>query len=218
MLAIVFAKSNSERVPNKNFREFHDGKNLVDIALSKLAFLSRRNIHISTDSVEMLDRYSAQGYGTIHRATLHTKNETPISDVLRDASLAVSGIGGDLMFVMPCDPLLGDYEDIVYTWQAVGHHGYDSLGLVVPQREYLLDSNYQPQGFGFGYAHKPSQKLPVQYRMNFSVSIVDREAFAEAEPYHVLKNPFWYHVASPSVDIDTMSDFRAAQALYARTQ
>jgi CMP-N-acetylneuraminic acid synthetase len=97
----------------------------------------------------------------------------------------------------------------------VKRHGYDSLGLVVPQREHLLNDQFQPQGFEFGHGHKPSQELPVQYRMNFSVSIVDREAFATAESYHVLKNPFWYHVTGPSVDIDTMDDFKAAQALYA---
>lgn len=214
MLAIVFAKSNSLRVPDKNFREFHDGKNLVDIALEKLWFLSRSDIHISSDSFEKLRPYRDKGYGTIIRDPRFTENETPISDVLRDAEQAVQHRGGDLMFVMPCDPLLQEFGDVFETWQYVKHHGYDSLGLVVPQREHLLNDQFQPQGFGFGYGHKPSQELPLSYRMNFSVSIVDREAFATAEAYHVLKNPFWYHVAEPSVDIDTMSDFRAAQALY----
>lgn len=215
MQVIVFAKGNSKRVPNKNFREFHDGNSLLDIALSKLGLVPRSNIWISSEDPEKLEGFPLLGYQTILRNERFTRNDTPISDVLRDAVMALPDDGQDVMFVMVCDPLLQDLDDIYYTWEHVRNHGYDSLGLVVPQREYLLNHELQPQGFGFGYDHVPSQQLPPTYRVNFAVSIVKRDAFDSATAYHVLKRPFWYHVNGPSVDIDTMSDFRAAQALYA---
>lgn len=218
MKVIVPAKVNSERVPNKNFRPFHGDKNLVDVTLENfdgmMPYVTRRDIVLSTSDVADVQEYRDRGYGIHFRSETSTLNHTPIRDVLKELSDEIlDDTDDEVAFAMVCDPLFTRHRDVFDVWDRVMYHGYDSIGVVVPQKEYLLDSEMKPEGFGFGRDHRPSQDLPTRYRLNFCFSIVKRDAF-QRDPYHVGKKPFWYVYDGPSVDIDTMQDFKVAQHLY----
>lgn len=211
--AVVFAKGNSTRVPDKTFREFHDGQSLLDIALLKLSFLHNDKVYISTEAVDKAAHYRDNGYNVLERKRRYTFNHTPIPDVLHDAVQSLPSDDEDVAFIMICNPLLS-FAPVFETWNAVRDHGYDSLGCVVVERHHTLDAQYRPIGYDFGRGHVPSQALPPRHRVDFSVSIVKRNDFRLGNSYHTLARPFWYHVDGPTVDIDTMQDFKVAQALY----
>ena len=90
---------------------------------------------------------------------------------------------------------------------------HDSLVVVYPQKHYMLDSNYSPQGFGFHKCHVKSQDLPISYQLTFCLSILKRSCIKSAG-YYVGEKPYWFNATSPRVDIDKESDFELASILY----
>lgn len=218
MKVIVPAKTNSERVPNKNFRKFDGEQNLVDITLSNLTNWSTElypeDVYLSTETEEHREKYERRGYNYHARSRATTLNWTPIGEVFQVLAHEILDDEDDeVAFAMVTDPLFDRYQEVLDTWDLVKDHGYDSMGIAVPQRDHLLDSEFQPLGFGFGKQHRASQDLPVRYRFNFCFSIVKRDVF-QSDPYHVGKKPFWFIHDQPSVDIDTMDDFGVASLLY----
>lgn len=217
MRAIIPAKASSTRVPNKNWREFYKGLSLVDINIMALldAGLDAGDIYVSCEEFEPMDAVKSRfGVNPVLRDEWLCYNETSISDFIRGTRDLV-GWGGDIIWSQVCDPLFTQHREVIQAWQDKGPE-IDSICVVHPVRQYLLDPQFHPIGWGFGSGHVPSQLLPTLYQMPFTMSILTRQCIREVG-YHVGERPLWYASEGHHIDIDTEQDFRAAQALYRQT-
>lgn len=219
LIAIVPAKATSQRVPNKNYRPFVDGKSLVDLTLEKLTVgLPGDRIWLSCEDEskrEVAERHGVQFHLRCQRLTY---NGTPIPDYIRGISWDVwkkSGKSGlnqpDIAWCQVIDPLFDEYEAAIRQWLHM-RELYDSLVVVRRRTEYLLDHEYQPIGFGFDRRHVPSQKLRPYHQLPFVLSILSPAALADTG-YFVGLHPCWFVADGRGVDIDTEEDFAFAAQL-----
>jgi len=214
MKFIVPVKSDSNRIPNKNFCNFHEGKSLTDILIEKILFVGRENIYISSNDSskkEIADKYECN----FVKRDEHLCNERDISYSFKNVILGiVSQLPEDeeYAYCTVTDPLFKDYEGAISVWEKEKKN-HDSLVVVYPFKKYLLNENYLPLNYGFGAWHSISQKLPTFFELAYSFSIFKRET-AFNFGYVFGSNPLWYHAKNQHVDIDTVDDFEIAKIIY----
>lgn len=213
MKVVIPIKSCSSRVQNKNFRPFYKNYSLTDLLIKKLInVVSPENIYLSCE--DSSKKYISDKYGVkfILRSEELVSNEVPMSKVITEIVKRIPG-DDDIMWCLVTDPLFNDFHNVISTWNTLDHYKYDSLVVVYPFQEYILDSNYNPIDFGFGEFHVPSQHLKIKYRLNNTLFIIKRNALYENK-YYIGSNPYWYHANNLSVDIDTENDFKLAKIIY----
>lgn len=213
MKAVILGKSSSVRVKEKNYRPFFNNLSLTDILLEKLVkIMDRKDVYLSCENEEF--RYVADKWlvNFILRDKKYTLLETNTVDVVRGVCKDVPG-DDDILYCSCMDPLFNDYENMFQTWEMVKSE-YDSLNVVYPKKNYYLDQNHSPIGFGFGHWHKYSQHIPPVYQVSWANSILTRESIQNVG-YMIGKNPFWFDAYNPLIDIDTERDWQLAQVVYA---
>jgi len=211
---IIPAKVTSERVPRKNWREFYDGKSLVDITIENLiaAGADPSRIHLSCEcEATALPVATAHDINYLPRDRELTWNTTPLTEWIASICGQVPG-DSDIAWCQVCDPLFDSYRECLEHWPTVKKQ-HDSLVVCYPWSGYLMTDSGQPIGWSFGEHHTPSQQLPRFWTMPFTFSILTREAIRKTR-YHIGKRPYWYECDGSHVDIDTLLDFRSAQYLY----
>ena len=213
MKALIPAKTGSIRVPDKNFREFFEGKCLVELLIDKLVkVLSPRDIYISCNDYskkEMAERLGVQFH---HREEYLTLNSTPYGDVVQKVSLDLPD-DDDIMWCHPTEPLFDEYGECLKIWNGLDKAEYDSLVVCYPMRRHILDQNFKPIGFGFGPWHSVSQDLPLMYHVNFTLGILTRNWLRQCG-YPIGRKPYWYEVNHMCIDIDDMEDWEIAKIVY----
>jgi len=230
MKAIIPVKASSSRVINKNFKEFYKGDSLFDITAKKiLKELKPSDIYMSCEDEKFKLEAKKYGINFILRDPILANNDTKFYDVFNGICDQVPG-DDDIAWCQVIDPMFDSYKECFALWnegepESQSLHlfnrykktplrkTFDSLVVVYPHKDYYLDSNHKPIGFGFGPWHTKSQLLPCTYQLTFTLSILTRESIKKVG-YHVGQNPYWHHAHNPRVDIDTNEDFSVAQALY----
>jgi CMP-N-acetylneuraminic acid synthetase len=226
MKAIIPVKKSSIRIPNKNFKEFYNGNSLFDLTVDKLLkSLNPNDIYMSCEDENEKSLADKWGINFILREERLTDNDTPLYDVINGICNQVSG-NDDIAWCQVIDPMFDNYEECFDIWNNGNEvlecgafckknikKNHDSLVVVYPHRDYVLNEHYEPEGFGFGFWHKKSQSLPIKYQMTFTLSILTRESIKKCG-YHIGSNPFWFHAHNPRVDIDTLKDFELAKSVY----
>jgi CMP-N-acetylneuraminic acid synthetase len=213
MKVVIPVKASSSRVPNKNFREFVDGRSLFDLTAERvLSIFDPQDVFMSCEDPEKKELAAKWGITFLQRHPKFTDNSTPMTDVIRAVCAAVPGTGDDVMWAQVCDPLFDEYRECVTRWEQVRSE-HDCLVVVHPMRGYYLDSNFRPDGFGFGPWHVPSQHLPLKYQLSFTLSILTRESI-DRVGYYVGARPYWYIGSEHTVDIDSAVDFERARLMY----
>jgi N-acylneuraminate cytidylyltransferase len=216
MIAVVPAKANSTRVPNKNYRPFFRGMSLVDLLLSKLAaILPGDRIYLSCEDETKADVAALWGVRFVSRSRWLTENDTPLPAVIRGITEPLGDPDDDVFWCEAIDPLFSGHEQMIVEWDSQVSFEHDSYTAVYPVKHYLLDANFQPHGFGFGMWHVPSQKLAVWYRLNFVAAILTRKAIAECG-YVTGRKPAWFEATNQFIDIDTEEDFELAAEMMKR--
>lgn len=221
MIAVIPAKANSTRVPRKNWRDFHYGKCLVDIAIDNLkaAGFNGSDIFVSSEDVDALQQCNRRhGVCTLTRCERLTHNETSIRDFMCGIMEQIGKPSEDeVMWYQVCNPFVNAdcLNEMKFWWKVKCGGGclHDSFVLCQPAPHYVINEHFQPLGWSFGSHHTPSQKLSPKFTMPFSVSIMRRETLEDVG-YHVGRNPAWYEFSGPAIDIDTEDDFENARLLY----
>ena len=209
---VIPAKTGSERVANKNWRPFVDGKCLVELTIEKLlaAGVDPLNVFVSCEdeatALPVCERWRVH---LILRNPELCGNEVPLTRWIREITAQVPG-HSDIGWAQVCDPLFDNYKQALWWWSLLDRMDYDSLVVCRSWRGYLMTEQGQPIGWSFGEHHTPSPQLPLFRTMPFTFSILTRKAI-EATGYHVGRRPFWLEVPGMHVDIDTEDDFRLAQ-------
>ncbi|WP_158675654.1 cytidylyltransferase domain-containing protein [Nocardia stercoris] len=217
MKYVVPAKRSSNRVPDKNFRPFANGLSLLDILVTKLTAIADDPSDVYLSSEEESTREVADKYGAsfLSRERHLTENTYPFQSVVNQVCAQLPG-DDDVMWCHATDPLFDDHAAVVKAWESRDPAaGADSIVTVYPIRDYLLDPNFNPMGFGFGRWHKPSQQLPTYYMLGFTCSIMTREVATTIGL--VGARPMWHEATNMTVDIDTQAEFDFAGKLYELT-
>ncbi len=215
MKVIIPAKQNSTRVINKNWRNFHHGKNLVEIKIEQLLkSVPASDIFLSTDYKDFEKTATNYGIHFIPRNPVLASDDTPWAD-------AFSGMIGelplqdheDIAWVEVINPLFDAYDDLFKKWQEI-KHTHDSLVLTSQCTKFLLKSNGQPLNFMCGKWHQMSQNMEPLFAWD-SVCIMNKKNMMYFG-YPIGKTPYLYSHGDTPVDIDSMQDFEMAQLLYIR--
>lgn len=213
MKAVILGKASSRRVKHKNYRPFYRDMSLTDILLEKLTkVLDKDDIYLSCEDETFESVAKKWGIHFIHRDTKYTLLETNTVDVVRGVCKDIPG-DDDILYCSCMDPLFDDYENMFRVWEDVKAE-HDSLNVVYPLKNYYLDQNHNPIGFGFGMWHQYSQFIPPMYQISWANEILSRRSI-ERCGYMVGEKPFWYDAYNPILDIDTEKDWKHAQIVYA---
>lgn len=210
---VIPLKTNSERVPNKNLREFYNGKSLFDIKAKQLIkIINPENILVSSENPEVKKYTDQYGFKFHLRDIELTKSTAKENQIVKTLTDAWEDDDCDIMWVQVTQPLFNDFKGIIDKWREVWQIN-DSLCVVKKARHHLLDERANPVNFNFGYWHKISQDLPPYYEVTWAAFIMSREMLNQAY-YQIGRNPYLYVIDSPLVDIDNLNDFNVASILY----
>lgn len=216
MKAIIPIKTNSQRVPNKNLRPFYKEDSLFDVkAKQLLKVLPPEDIYVSSECPSVASHADRYGLQFILRGQHLTDNNVPMSEVVTSVVNQIEG-DDDVMWTQVTEPLFGDFKKCLNVWSSVrGEH--DSLVVVKPFKQYLIDEHGRGINYCFGHWHKPSQALPKWYSIPYSLHIMTRECVRKCN-YYVGIKPYLYESQHLSVDIDDLSDFELASFIFEKLQ
>ncbi|MCX5143881.1 MULTISPECIES: hypothetical protein [unclassified Streptomyces] len=212
MKFVIPAKRSSTRVPDKNYRDFARGKSLLGILTEKLTRIAEPGeVYISSEDEST--RALAEEYGAtfLPRAAHLTDNSYPFQSVVNEVCKQLPD-DDDVMWCHATDPFFDEHEAVVKSWNSRDTSAADSITVVYPMRDYLLDGNFNPMGFGFGSWHRPSQELPTFYQLGFTCSIMTRHVATTLGL--VSGRPMWHTATNLTIDIDTQAQFDLAARLY----
>jgi CMP-N-acetylneuraminic acid synthetase len=210
MKVVIPAKTNSTRIPEKNWREFVDGKSLLDILIDKMHDFG--DIYVSCEDATRRGVVEARGANFLLRDQQLTHNNAPLGLVWNSIVSMVPG-DDDIFWVQCINPFFDEHASMYELWQAHSHN-HDSMVAIHPFKDYVLDQNFNPIGFGFGPFHTPSQQLPSLYHLTFCAQIIKRETLRTSQ-YFFGPNAFHYQAQGRVCDIDNLDEFEDA-ALYAK--
>jgi|GEM_PF-2219608 len=218
MKFVILAKAESTRLPGKNYRAFSGTDSLVDVLIGKLlAVTPPGSIYLSCE--ENAKRTVAERYG-IHfllrprrLATPEVSLEATVQGVARQVPL---GLGDDLAWCLPTDPLFAEFREVIADWRRVRAAGHDSLVVAYRDDSFLVDEQFEP----LGWRTPPlphSRQLPAKYRLHFPITITTR-ALAEETGRWIGDRPAWYVSTRRSIDINTAAEFQLARLACALQQ
>jgi N-acylneuraminate cytidylyltransferase len=216
MKYVIPAKRGSSRVPEKNYRHFAMGQSLLDILVTKLLHVADHPGDVYLSSEDEAARAVADKFGVsfIARDRHLTENAYPFQSVVNEVCRQVPA-EDDVMWCHATDPLFDDHASVVKNWESRDPAAVDSVVVVYPLKDYLLDANFNPMGFGFGPWHRASQDLPMFYQLGFTCSIMTRHVATNIGL--VGRQPSWHLASNLTVDIDTQEQFDFAARLYELT-
>jgi len=211
IVGLIPIKAVSERVNNKNLRDFH-GKSLFELKLDQLSQASGFDkIIVSSESKKVLDIAIANGFGVHERDPKYSTSEVPMSEVY---SYIASEIEGDnIAWINATNPLT---EPHVFTKAAKLYHdmesSYDCLLSAVEVQENIF-YNGVPVNFS-PYPWPRSQDLKGLCSLTFVINILKRSNMVNWGSC-VGNSPYFYYLNKlDSWDIDTQEDFDFCELMY----
>lgn len=211
MKFVIPAKRSSTRVPDKNFRAFSHGKSLLDVLVEKLRDLGDPgDVYISSEDNAVTDIAKRHGAAFLPRDPRLTENSYPFQSVVQQVCRQLPD-DDDVMWCHTTDPFFEEHHAVVQSWQERDPR-HSSITVVYPMKEYLLDPDHNPLGFGFGPWHRPSQELPTHYALGFTCSIMTRSVATNVGL--VGPSPTWFEASNLTIDIDTQPQFDLASRLH----
>ncbi len=227
MKVIIPAKTSSCRVPGKNWREFHDGKSMVEIKIEQLlnSGISASDIHIYCEDESKREIVEPYGVKFIFRGPETVSDSFHWSDVITSLVSSIDCPESEsVALVFACTPLFDAkaFRDVFALWEgtetAIGLKNtpyIDCLITVKKFKEFVLDNHGKPVNFNFGRWHEWSQHLPQWYILESPIHIMRKETYLRCN-YYIGERPYMYEVPLPSIDIDTPDEFELAQEIYSK--
>lgn len=219
---IIPAKTNSIRVPLKNWASFYNGFNLVEIAICRLVWagVEMSQIYVSSDSWSLpeQERVGRSGVRTLLRPLKSTENDYPIQSLIRETVSGIcSGFGSsDVAWVQVCDPLFRGHKMMLESWVdhknamlLAGHEKHEvSIAAVRRSSPWLMNRIFQPIGWQTGSHHCPGGRIDNAYVFPWTMTIMTYDAIMTAGYYFDRNTEFVPF--SGGIDIDNVSDWEEA--------
>jgi CMP-N,N'-diacetyllegionaminic acid synthase len=213
--AVVPIRKGSQRIIDKNFIPFVDGKSLLEVKLEMLKKITLIDeIIVNTDSQRAMDIADKYGVSKKRRETYYASNECTNSEFFENMAKTTDT---DYLIYSPCTaPLVKEstYYDFINRFINGIDNGYDSLTTVNVLKHHMwLDDkplNYDPMN------SPNTQDLPDIYKLTYSLSIIDRNVMIDSK--HIIGyKPHFYEIDDvEGVDVDNQIDFDFGKFLYRR--
>ena len=211
LTAIVPVRQGSQRIKNKNFKDFA-GKNLLRIKLEVLKRIDIiDSIVVNTDSEEALSMADEFKVEKFRREGYYASSECNNSDFFENLA---ENTDADFIMYSPCTaPLIKEetYYDFISRFRN-GLDRFDSLTTVSPVKSHLwLDGkpiNYDPNN------SPNTQDLPDILRLNYGLSVISRQDMIKYRNVVGSKPSFYKLDDFEAVDVDNTIDFEFAEFLY----
>ena len=212
LVAVVPIRKGSQRVKNKNFREF-SGENLL---IHKINLLKKLNgiddIIINTDSDDAISISKKMDVSFFKREDYFASSECKNSDFWQN--IAETTKSEFIMFTNCTSPLikLSTYEKIINQIKKFSNNNFDSINTVTEIREFLFKDN-KPINFEINKTPN-SQNLPEIFKLNFAVNVLSTEQMHLRKSL-VGKKPFLYKLDEiEGFDINSEFEFSFAEFLF----
>jgi CMP-N-acetylneuraminic acid synthetase len=212
--AVIPIRKGSQRVPNKNFKEFYDGKNLLELKIEDLKKIQIIDeIIVNTDSDDAINIAKSYGVSYYMREPYYASSVCSQSDFFRNLAETTDS---DIIIHTPCtSPLIkiDTMYDAINRFMISENDSCNAVGLV---KEYLWLNN-KPLNYKIINNNVPnSQDLPDVLKLTFGFNIISKELMIERSNV-VGHNPLFYIVDEiEETDIDTQLDFDFAKLLYSK--
>lgn len=209
--AIVPVRKGSQRVKNKNIRDFA-GSNLLSIKLKTLKQVKLIDrIVVSTDCEQCIQIANKFNVEVHKRDEYYASSNATNSEFFENLAL---NIQGDYLLYTPVTaPLikLDTYYDFINRF-IISSKSHDSMVTATYLKHHMwLDNkplNYDP-------TNSPNtQNLPDILKLTYGLNIISRESMISNKNVIGLSNLFYILDEVEGIDIDTVLDFEIAEFLY----
>jgi CMP-N,N'-diacetyllegionaminic acid synthase len=217
-VAVIPVKLKSDRVQNKNFKEFADGYSLLEFKIAQVLNEGCFDqVYISSNSPQGKELAEKYGLKHIEREDYFCSNDVSWSDVIHHVASSLPE--DDDVAVAWChttSPLFWRYHDVLKKYEELlaAKSGYDGITTVTEFSEFLLTEKSRPFNYNWGIWHDYSQYMEKLYRVTGALFITTKGEMIKNR-YVMSKKPFLY-VTKPfeGLDVDTNFDFILAQKIY----
>lgn len=216
IVAVIPAKSTSNRVPNKNFRSFYNEESLLKIKIRQcLDSGVFDHVYVSSDTDEARVIAEELGAEFVLRERRLCLDETPWSEVLVGVLNSLPVDESVFIAWAPLtSPLFDAFEEAFEC--VMKSDDFDSVMTVTKLQHYFLNPDRIPLNFQFGVWASYSQKIKPIYQMNCALWLAKKGDMIRNR-FQIGDKPFYMETSQiEGVDIDTMDEFEIAQLLYAR--
>jgi CMP-N-acetylneuraminic acid synthetase len=208
--AVIPIRHGSQRVPNKNFKEFYGNKCLLELKIETLKRVHAIDeIIVNTDSDVAVEIAKAMHVSYFKREPYYASSACTNTEHWYNLAQTTES---DYIMHTPCTaPLLdiSTYYDFINRFIISNHDSANTVSLV---KDYLW-MNGNPLNYHLNSVPN-SQDLPDVMKLTFGINILARETMLSRKNV-VGNNPLFYVVSDEeSIDIDTPLDFEIAQFMY----
>jgi len=217
IVAVIPVKQKSDRIENKNFREFSDGLSLIEFKLKQVVDSNCfEKIYISSNSPIAKNLSEKYGIHHIDRDDYYCSNDTSWSDVIHHVVTSLpEDDNTSVAWCHTTSPLFWRYKEAVKKYKEVlNSSDYDGLITVTPFTEFLVTKNSRPFNYNWGVWHDYSQHMEKLYRVTGALFVAKKSEMIKNR-YVISKKPYLF-LTTPAegVDVDTPFDFELAQLIY----
>lgn len=224
IFSVITARSGSKGVKNKNLRMLCN-RPLVEYSISaSLACPEITKTILSTDSSEIADIGRNQGVEVQMRPEKLARDDSRSEDVLRHVlmELQKQSLSPDsIVLLQPTSPLRTEnhLSEAISLYR--GSNAISCLSITEtehhPYKDFLdTGSNITPL-FSEEYLSAPRQSLPIVYRQNGAIYIVDTEKFLARNTFFMEPAVFYKMSRETSIDIDCEADIVLAEIYMNKT-
>ncbi len=217
IIALIPIREGSQRVKDKNFREFADGKSLLELKIGQLKEAGCfDHIYVSSDSERAKKIALANGVEFLLRDSRMCQSDVYLADVIKHI---METIPADpiVVWALATSPLFDDFAQAVKEFQK-NQGKYDSLIAVLPKKSFFLNKHGRGINYNPGYWHPYSQELETYYEVT-GACYIGKKSDMLRWSYWFGTKPFLFEVSNLSaVDVDTPADYGLAQKLFQVSQ
>lgn len=209
IVAVVPIKLNNMRLPNKNIKEFDNGKPLCCYVLETLLSVKDIDAVYVYCSNELIKKYIPSGVKYLKRDNRLDSNETSMNEVLYEFAKEVQSEA--YLLAHATSPFLKQ-ESIEKGIEAMKGGSFDSAFTVKKLQEFLWKDD---EAFNYNPSNIPrTQDLPPLYCETSGYYIFHADTILK-ENRRIGDKPFMVEVGEmESIDIDEPEDFEIANAIY----
>lgn len=215
-VAVIPAKSHSSRVANKNFREFFNGKSLLEIKIAQcLTSGAFEQVYVSSDSIEAKAIVESSGAQFLLRDERLCLDSTPWCEVLTGVLDSVP-VDDDthIGWTHLTSPLFDRFKDAIELIENT--EGADSVMTVTRLQHYFLNSDFVPINYQWGPWHSYTQKIKPLYQTNCAYLGATKRSMIQNR-FPIGDRPVFLQTSMvEGIDIDMPEEFEMAAFFYAK--